>query len=70
MRGLLNLYNGCVSRPKKDPNDTLSPVTSKLIKPLLLTKEEILALEEFLKAITAPPALGPSRKYIQFTEDD
>jgi cytochrome c peroxidase len=58
MAGLLSIYNAGGISLKKDKNDPLSPETSPLLKPLSLTSDEILSLIEFLKAITAPPALG------------
>ena len=45
MGGILNVYNAGGFKFTKDPNDEMSPVTSKLLKPLNLNYEEIKALE-------------------------
>jgi len=58
MTGVLNIYNAGGVAIKKNKEDPLSPETSTLLKPLSLTREEISALVEFLKSISAPPALG------------
>lgn len=58
MTGVLNIYNAGGVVIKKNKEDPLSPETSTLLKPLSLTREEISALVEFLKSISAPPALG------------
>ncbi|MFT6902580.1 MAG: cytochrome c peroxidase [Colwellia sp.] len=58
MEGILNIYNAGGIPFQKKIDDPLSPETSILLKPLSLTREEISSLIEFLKAITAPPALG------------
>ena len=65
IRGLLNFYNGGGNVSKQDPNDPLSPQLSSHIKPLLLTQEEISALQAFLVTITARPARGPAKKYLK-----
>ena len=58
MEGILNIYNAGGIPFQKKVDDPLSPETSKLLKPLSLTSEEVSSLIEFLQAITAPPALG------------
>ena len=56
MTGIINIYNAGGVPTKKDPDDPLSPVTSPLLQPLLLTPDEKDALIAFLQSITAPPA--------------
>ena len=65
MSGLLNFYNAGGVQIKKDKNDPMSPVTSNLLKPLLLSAEELDALEAFMHAITAYPAVGPSGEFLK-----
>ncbi len=48
----------------KDPNDPLSPQTSKILLPLSLTSKEKKALEAFLHSITSAPAAGPHKTFI------
>lgn len=64
MQGLLNFYNAGGVKFTKQANDSLSPETSKLLKPLLLTTDELNALAAFLQAITAYPAVGPAPAFI------
>jgi cytochrome c peroxidase len=57
MRGILNLYNAGMPRPKpKDHqmNDSLFPETSPLLKPLDLTVEQRADLEAFLMSLDEP----------------
>ncbi len=55
LRGILNLYNAGMPRPKpastEQTADPRFPVTSNLLKPLQLNEEEIRALEAFLKIL-------------------
>lgn len=69
MIGVLNIYNAGGARNKVDPNDPMSPVVSKHLKPLKLTTEEILALESFMTAVTAYPLLGPSHRVLATIKD-
>ena len=66
MEGILNVYNVGGFKFTKDPNDEMSPVTSKLLKPLNLNYEEIKALEAFLHSITASPARGPHHNFYDY----
>lgn len=62
--GILNFYNAGGIRFEKQADDPLSPATTPMLKPLLLTREEILALQAFLMSITAPPAVGPAGEFL------
>ncbi len=66
MEGILNVYNAGGFKFTKDPNDEMSPVTSKLLKPLNLNYEEMKALEAFLHSITASPARGPHHNFYDY----
>lgn len=53
--GLLNMYNAGMPRVKRkagQENDLLFPVTSPLLKPLHLSKDEKAAVIAFLESIT------------------
>lgn len=57
MRGVLNLYNAGMPRPKRkqhQKDDPLFPETSPLLKPLDLTVEQRAALEAFLMSLDEP----------------
>ena len=56
MTDIINIYNAGGVPTKKAPDEPLSPVTSPLLQPLLLTPDEKDALIAFLQSITAPPA--------------
>ena len=56
MQGIINIYNAGGFVFSKQANDPLSPVTSELLSPLKLSREEQKALIAFLESITAPPA--------------
>ncbi|WP_176359672.1 hypothetical protein [Pseudoalteromonas sp. JB197] len=58
------LYNAGGFVFNKDPNDPLSPQTSKILQPLSLTSKEKKALEAFLHSITSAPAAGPHKAFI------
>ncbi|WP_089368987.1 cytochrome-c peroxidase [Pseudoalteromonas nigrifaciens] len=62
--GVLNIYNAGGFVFNKDPNDPLSPQTSKILLPLSLTSKEKKALEAFLHSITSAPAAGPHKTFI------
>ncbi|MGS2765060.1 cytochrome-c peroxidase [Sinomicrobium sp. M5D2P9] len=56
LRGVINLYNAGMPRPKRKEhqlNDSLFPKTSPLLKELHLTEEEKLALRAFLHTLTS-----------------
>lgn len=58
MRGVLNLYNAGMPRPKRkehQQDDPLFPETSPLLKPLGLTVEQRADLEAFLMSLDEPP---------------
>ncbi|WP_281231516.1 cytochrome-c peroxidase [Flavobacterium gelatinilyticum] len=66
LRGVLNIYNAGMARPKRKENqlnDTLFPTTSKLIKKLDLSQSELIALEDFIMSLSTagykmrPPVL-------------
>lgn len=57
LRGVLNLYNAGMARPKRKPeqeNDPNFPETSVLLQPLSLNAAELADLEEFLNSLTEP----------------
>lgn len=57
MRGILNLYNAGMPRPKRkdhQQDDPLFPETSPLLKPLDLTAEQRADLEAFLMSLDEP----------------
>ncbi|WP_372759936.1 cytochrome-c peroxidase [Pseudoalteromonas sp.] len=62
--GILNIYNAGGFVFNKDPNDPLSPQTSKILQPLSLTAAEKHALRAFLQAISSAPATGPDARFI------
>ena len=64
MEGIINIYNAGGVRIPKDKNDVFFPETSPILQPLLLTTEEMKALEAFLNAITAHPARGPHFSFL------
>lgn len=57
--GVLRLYNAGMPRPKPKENqkdDPLFPVTSHLLKPLKLDKQQLADLEAFLRSLDERPA--------------
>lgn len=64
MEGIINIYNAGGVRIPKDKNDVFFPETSPILQPLLLTTEEMKALEAFLNAITTHPARGPHFSFL------
>lgn len=63
--GVLNFYNAGGIKFNKQAADPLSPVTSQLMIPLKLSREEISALSAFLQSITAPSAVGPAGEFLK-----
>jgi len=63
--GVLNFYNAGGIKFNKLSDDPLSPVTSNLMTPLNLSREEVSALATFLQSITAPSAVGPAGEFIK-----
>ena len=64
MTGILNIYNAGGVPIAKDPNDPMSPETSRILKPLQLSQQEIQAIVAFLHSITAVPAGGPAPEFL------
>lgn len=52
--GVLNIYNAGGFVFNKDPNDPLSPQTSKILQPLSLTSKEKKLLRHFYTLLLAP----------------
>ena len=64
LRGMLQVYNGGAARSSGSPEqekDPLFPKTSPLLKPLMLTPDEIDALESFLLSLSSRT---PSRRSV------
>lgn len=60
LEGMMNMYNAGMARPRPRPgleNDPNFPVTSELLKPLNLTRQEMDDLIAFMEAISAQPFL-------------
>ena len=56
LRGMLQVYNGGAARSSGSPGqekDPLFPQTSPLLKPLMLTADEMDALESFLLSLSS-----------------
>ncbi len=59
LRGILNLYNAGMPQPKRKDHqkeDSLFPITSRLLKPLKLDKQQLADLEAFLHTLDERPS--------------